>query len=150
MIPTQNNPHGTEFYVMCPGENERYHKLMISHDGSVNRNLKYNDVCTASKIDSEQEFIRINIAYNNRPGWFEVDDDTQTMVEYPLYHMISRSKEYSYVSFTWEILKFFFKHNNIIPNWLNCHWNWGWFDEEKGEWTGAMGKVWNLHTFIKT
>ena len=40
-----------------------------------------------------------------------------------------------------ELLSKFFSIHNIEPNWLNCGFSWGWYDEELGEWTGCMGKV---------
>ena len=146
MIPPQDNPHGTLFNVMCPGENERYHKLMIFHDGSVNRNLKYKDVCPVAELDSEPEYHHINIAYNQDHPWFEFNDESKAMIEYPLPNTPSHlnvrlSKNHATISYTWEILKIFFDHNNIVPNWINCHQTWGWLDYETGKWTGAVGKV---------
>ena len=140
MIPGSQPAGGTLFYVMCPGENERYHKLMIFHDGTVNRNLKYKDVCPVAELESEPEYHNINIAYNNYPGWFHVDD-TNTMEEYPLSKTLKISKNHIQISFSWEILKLFFNHFNIIPSWINCNQTWGWIDEDTGKWTGAVGKV---------
>ena len=28
-----------------------------------------------------------------------------------------------------------------MPNWINCNYTWGWFDDETGQWTGAVGQV---------
>ena len=146
MIPPQDNPHGTLFNVMCPGENERYHNLMIFHDGSVNRNLKYKDVCPVAELDSEPEYHHINIAYNNDQPYFEFNDESKAMTKYPLSNTPSNlnfrlSKNHPTIPYSWEILKIFFDHNNIVPNWIDCNQNWGWFDHETGKWTGATGKV---------
>ena len=146
MIPPQDNPHGTLFNVMCPGENERYHNLMISHDGSVNRNLKYKDVCPVAELPSEPEYHHINIAYNNFYTWFRLDAESKAMIEYPLPDTdpdsnLRLSKNHPLISYNWEILKLFFNHNNIIPNWIYCNQKWGWFDKDTGKWTGAVGKV---------
>ena len=48
---------------------------------------------------------------------------------------------YSYIAENDEILSKFFLHNNIIINWIDCNYTWGWFDYETGKWTGAVGKV---------
>ena len=48
---------------------------------------------------------------------------------------------YSFIPWDWEILETFFLNNDIVPVWINCHFTWGWYDEEAGKWTGAVGKV---------
>ena len=35
----------------------------------------------------------------------------------------------------------FFKNYDIIPSWINCNYTWGYYDEDLGKWTGAVGKV---------
>ena len=131
---------------MCPGENERYHNLMISHDGSVNRDLEYKDVCPVAELDSEPDYHHINIAYNNDAPYFHVDNQTETMTEYPLSNTpfsgnMRLSKNHPQIAYPWDILKIFFDHNNIVPNWIDCNYTWGWFDYETEKWTGAVGKV---------
>ena len=44
-------------------------------------------------------------------------------------------------SWDWEILSKFLAIHNIEPNWLDCNFTFGWFDEDLGGWTGCMGKV---------
>ena len=82
---------------------------------------------------------RVNIAYNNDPEYFEVDDVTGDMVKYPV--DILRSAEYSHIPYDWEILDAFFFNHKIVPVWINCNNTFGWYDEEYGNWTGAVGKV---------
>ena len=48
---------------------------------------------------------------------------------------------YSFISEDDEILSMFFLNYNIIINWIDCNYTWGWFDYETGKWTGAVGKV---------
>ena len=141
MIPPQDNPHGTLFNVMCPGDNERYHNLMISHDGSVNRDLEYKDVCPVAELESEPDYHHINIAYNNEQSLFEFNNETETMIEYKTSYILELSKDHPTISYSWEMLKIFFDHNNIVPNWIDCNYTWGWFDDETEKWTGAVGKV---------
>ena len=129
---------------MCPGENERYHKLKISHDGTVNRNSNLKDLCL--EIDFEPEYHSINIAYNNYPPYFKFDDESKAMIEYPLpdtdpSENLRLSKEHPMSVYSGEILKLFFKQFNLVPNWIFCQQTWGWFDGETGKWTGAVGKV---------
>ena len=66
------------------------------------------------------------------------------MVEYP-----ANSVEgiYSNIPYDFEILEIFFKNKNVIVNWIYCNYTWGWFDDETGRWTGAVGKV-KLNTFL--
>ena len=80
--------------------------------------------------------LSINVAYNNDPGYFEIVNNS--MVEYP-----ANSVEgiYSNIPYDFEILEIFFKNKNVIVNWIYCNYTWGWFDDETGRWTGAVGKV---------
>ena len=75
----------------------------------------------------------INVAYND-DSYFEIVDNS--MVEYTV--AIIEGK-YSNIPFDFEILEEFFENKNI--NWINCNYQWGWYDEETGRWTGAVGKV---------
>ena len=75
----------------------------------------------------------INVAYND-DSYFEIVDNS--MVEYPAYII---KGEYTNIPYEFEILEKFFK--NKIINWINCHSTWGWYDDETGRWTGAVGKV---------
>ena len=86
--------------------------------------------------------LRINVAYNNDPGYFEMVNNS--MFEYPAY-LIEGVK--SQLSYDFEILETFFKTKNVIIKWTNCNFNWGWFDGETGRWTGAVGKV-KMNTFL--
>ena len=77
----------------------------------------------------------INVAYNDEPGFFEIVDNS--MVEYTV--AVIDGKYRSNIPFDFEILEEFFENKNI--NWINCNYQWGWYDEETGRWTGAVGKV---------
>ena len=60
------------------------------------------------------------------------------MVRYPVdpRRISTHSNIYDY-----EILETFFRNHDIVPVWLNSHYSWGWYDEEAGRWTGAVGMV---------
>ena len=107
---------------------------MMYNNGSVSKNVRYQDLCV--------ERFAVNVAYNHDPKWFEVEDNS----------LVDLRKKYGYTHGEWvgvysyladndEILSKFFLNNNIIINWIDCNYTWGWFDYETGKWTGAVGKV---------
>ena len=107
---------------------------MMYNNGSVSKNVRYQDLCV--------ERFAINLAYNYEPWQFEVENNT----------MVDLREKYgklhgkfvgvlSYIAEDDEILSMFFFNNNIIINWIDCNYTWGWFDYETGKWTGAVGKV---------
>ena len=100
------------------------------NNGSVSKNLKYEDICTSKKF-------LINIAYNIEPGWFEINKNS--MVEWNNYFPIIN--EMSHLSFDYEILSIFFLNNNILVTWIDCNRTMGIYDYETGKWTGTVGKV---------
>ena len=107
--------------------------LSLLRDATVRGGIHYHDVCKVA--DS------VTIAYNNDYGQrFEVDPDTQTMVEYPVRPFKGL---YSYIPRQWEIIKPFLDLNSLTATWIDCHYSWGRLYEETGTWTGAVGKVKN-------
>ena len=104
---------------------------MIFNNGTTNGNLNYKELC------KEEHTVRI--AHNNDPDLFEIDNITNTMVEYPYWWPIVNG--WSEKSHEYVILKSFFANYNIKPTWINCNYTWRWFDEETGHWTGAVGQV---------
>ena len=105
--------------------------MMIFKNGTTKDNLQYKDLC------KEEHHVRI--AYNNEVDWFEIDNITNSMVEYP--HWKIMVGDYGQLSDEYEILKTFFSKFNIKPTWINCNYTWGLFDDETGHWTGAVGQV---------
>ena len=118
-----------DFTIQCPNLDHQL-SLSLLRDATVHGDIHYYDVCKVS--DS------VTIAYNNEPWYFEVDPETQTMVEYPVR---PGNGWYSYIPKDWEIIKPFLDHYSLTPTWIDCDFTWGWLDEEKGTWTGAVGKV---------
>ena len=78
----------------------------------------------------------INVAYNDDPGFFEIVNNS--MVEYPAFVV---DGDNSYIPYDFEILEHFLKSYVIAINWIDCNYTWGWYDDETGRWTGAVGKV---------
>ena len=104
---------------------------MIFKNGKTKENLQYKDLC--------KEVHNVRIAYNNEVDFFEIDNITNTMVEYDLPALMFQ--DYSEIAYEYEILKTFFTKFNVKPTWINCNYTWGWFDDEAGHWTGAVGQV---------
>ena len=120
-----------QFVMTCPGmSHSSTFTLHMRDSGEVDEGKVWGDLCREK---------RVNIAYNNDPGYFEVNDKTGDMVRYPVFPITGLS---DYIPWEWETLESFFINYNIVPVWINCHYTWGWYDEEAGKWTGAVGKVW--------
>ena len=119
-----------QFVMTCPGmSHSSTFTLHMRDNGEVDDGKVWGDLCREK---------RVNIAYNNYPGLFEVNEDTGEMVRYPVKPVPG---VYEYIPYDWEILETFFLNNDIIPAWINCHYTWGSYDKELGKWTGAVGKV---------
>ena len=91
----------------------------------------YKEICSG-------EPKKVNLGYKSET-WFQVENNS-------LVHIPRKLKEnihgiYSFMSKDWEVLSKFFVIYNIEPNWLDCGFSWGWYDEELGGWTGCVGKV---------
>ena len=112
----------TIFHFQCPGNSSHSHTLLLYKDGQVNREIA--EVCS-------DQFVRV--AFNQWPGSFEVTNDNNTMVEYPI--------DLDWGVYTWEILSSFFKINKLTPIFADCNNTWGWLDEDTGLWNGAVAMV---------
>ena len=118
------------FTLQCPNQDNQLN-LTLFHGATVGNDIHYYDVCKVS-------VGKVTIAYNTDPGWFEVDHETQTVVEYPVRPVKGIS---SYIAWDWELIKPFLYHYNLTPTWIDCNFTWGMLDKETGTWTGAVGKV---------
>ena len=61
---------------MCYGYSKSvvHEKVFISSDGRVNKNNHIDDLCVEKHV---------NMAYNNDPGFFLIDNTTSTILEDP-------------------------------------------------------------------
>ena len=84
--------------------------------------------------------LSVYVAYNDDPAYFAIVNNS--MLEYPVQNFEGL---YSQLPFDFEILEIFFENRNIT--WINCNYTWGWYDDETGRWTGAVGKV-KMNTFM--
>ena len=115
--------------IKCKITSSKTHDVLISREV---RWRSYKEICSG-------ELKKVNLGYNNDWGILKVENNI--LMQYP------RAAKFLYgtcsaMSFDWEIFSKFFSIHNIEPNWLDCNYTWGWYDEDLGGWTGCMGKVW--------
>ena len=94
--------------------------------GKVNRDVA--DVCQGGNI---------RVAFNQDVGFFEVEDNK--MVEY---NGLGLGFATNY-----EILSSFFIANRLTATFFDNNYTWGFWDEEAGQWRGAVAMV---RTYIDT
>ena len=116
-----------QFVMTCPGmSHSSTFTLHMRDNGAIDDNKSWKKLCREKKV---------NIAYNNEPGNFEVDEEKGVLKTFP-YLKSSLS-----ISWNYEILESFFRRHHIVPTWLNSNYDWGTFDQKLGRWSGAVGKV---------
>ena len=91
----------TIFNFLCPGNSSQSHTLLLFEDGHVNKEIT--EVCK-DKI--------VRVAFNQDPAIFEVNKETNAMIEYPV--LPSRSR-------VWEILSSFFTKHKLTPIFYDCN-----------------------------
>ena len=114
--------------MKCEVASNTTHNALISKEISYR---SYKEICSG-------EPKKVNLGYNNDWRILKVEDNT--LIPYPEYGTYEYGEESAF-TFDWEILSKFISIHNIEPNWLNCNYTWGWYDEDLGGWTGCMGKV---------
>ena len=110
--------------MKCEVTSNTTHDVLISKEISYK---SYKEICSG-------EPKKVNMGYNNDPKAMSVENNT-------LVHLPRKNGVNTAMAWDWEILSKFFSIHNIEPNWLNCNYTWGWYDEDLGGWTGCMGKV---------
>ena len=104
-----------------------------THDVLISKEIiwkSYKEICSGEKT-------KINLGYNNC-NILKVENNT--LMPYPAIGTFLYGEK-SQLSQDWEVFSKFFAIYNIEPNWLNCNYSWGYYDEELGGWTGCLGKV---------
>ena len=106
---------------------------MMQDNGSVSNNVKNRNIC--------KEQFPVHVAYNHETEYFEIENNSMVdiVVKYQYLHGLHTNSYY--ISTNDEILSIFFKHYDINVKWINCNYTWGWYDDETGKWTGAVGQV---------
>ena len=114
--------------MKCQITSRTTHNVLISKKISYK---SYKEICSGEKT-------QVNLGFNNDYNILKVENNT--LKPYPPVgtHLFGERSE---VSYDWEVLSKFFSIHNIEPNWLDCEYSWGWYDEEQGGWTGCVGKV---------
>ena len=129
-----HNDKAAYLKITCSGVYNNFPlKLKILKDGSVNK--EYKNIC-----HEPQHYATIAYNYN----WLEINNESE-MIEHPVEPITGL---YSYIPYDYEILKSFFENYHIKPTWIDSNGTDGWFDEETGHWTGAVGKVIQIFQMI--
>ena len=89
---------GIIFQYFCQGESHSSRLLLTQ--GNVNKRVA--DVCTT--------FREVRIVYKQDPPWFELDTDTNTIVDQG-----SKGRD-------GEILSHFLQSHKLIPTWIDYDW----------------------------
>jgi hypothetical protein len=103
--------------------------MLLTKNGKVNRGI--DEVCT-------DKFVRV--AFNQDSESFEVNTETNALIEYPM-----KAGE---PAWPWEILSSFFANNKLTPTFKDCNQTWGSLDEDTGLWNGAVAMVKLLGYFL--
>ena len=114
--------------------NTTYHVLISKEIGYKS----YKEICSG-------ETKKVNLGYwgnfkADGADVFKVENNSLVHIPRELYFYIP-GQQASNMAYDWEILSKFFTIYNIEPNWLDCNYSSGWYDDELGGWTGCMGKV---------
>ena len=93
----------------------------------------YKEICSG-------EPKKVNLGFNYKSRSLEVENNSLVHIPriFPGHYIVGKESSLPYV---WEVFSKFFSIHNIEPNWLDCDYTYGWYDEELGGWTGCVGKV---------
>ena len=117
------------FKMKCQVTSDTTHNVLISKEVSYK---SYKEICSG-------EPKKVNLGFNNDRDILKVENKSIVHTHRNL--KVGIHGLYTSMPYEWEILSKFFSMHNIEPNWLNCNYTWGWYDEDLGGWTGCMGKV---------
>ena len=116
--------------MKCQVTSDTTYSVLISKEISYK---SYKEICSG-------EPKKLNLGYNFEKNGFVVENNS-------LAHIPTRTLDdyipgkYSNMAMHWEVLYSFFAIYNIEPNWLDCNYVTGDYDEELGGWTGCIGQV---------
>ena len=108
-----------------------------AHDVLINKEISYKnykEICSG-------EPKKVNLGFNYDYYW---KIENNTLMPFPNSCVVENNCVHGQdtkLSQGWEIFVKFLLIHNIEPNWLDCNYTWGWYDEDLGGWTGCMGKV---------
>ena len=118
------------FKMKCRVTSDTSHEVLLSKEIIYK---SYKEICIG-------EPKKVNFGYWGNVHLFKVENNS-------LVHILKELVDYqhgerTHMALDWEVLSKFFSTHNIEPNWLDCNYTTGWYDEELEEWNGCMGKVW--------
>ena len=121
--------------MKCQVTSNITHGILISNK---TRYRSYKQICIG-------EPKKVNLGYN--AGFssdtifqdFKIENNSIVHITRNLSHYLHGNL--SSMPLEYEILVPFFSTHNIEPNWLDCNFTFGWYDDEQGRWRGCVGKV---------
>ena len=102
----------------------------MKDDAIVNWDNTFNDKC-------KEKHVNIATTTITGGGHWTINNDTGEVVRTDPMPMSG----WSSIPWEWEIYIAFYDIHNIIPFWKTCNDTWGFFHEERGRFTGAVGRV---------
>ena len=128
-IPRKRSSQSFVTKLKCSINSNTTHDVLISKEIVYK---SYKEICSG-------EPKKVNLGYWGNWDYFKVEDNS-------LVHTPRKPDDFIYgthysLSYDWEVLSKFFSMYNIEPNWLDCNYNAGHYDDELGGWTGCVGKV---------
>ena len=120
--------------MKCEVTSNTTHGVLISKDISFK---SYKEICSGEKK-------KVNLGFNNDHLMLKVENNT--LMPYPPIGTYLYG-ENSALSYSWEVLLKFLSIHSIEPNWLNCDFTWGWFEEELGHYFSYPLLVLHLYFF---
>lgn len=120
--------------MACEATSNTIHDVLLSKDIPYK---SFKEICSG-------EPKKVNLGYFGDWGHFKVENNS--LVHTPRAATPRIADEYihgkrSNMPMDWEVLSKFFSNYNIEPNWLDCNFITGDYDEELGGWTGCIGQV---------
>ena len=136
-IPAKKSSQSFVTQMKCEATSDKTHHVLIGQEIGYK---SYKEICSG-------EPKKVNLGYNMDKKTLEVENNS--LVQLPIYSI----SVYIFGSAFWrpkgwEVLGRFFSIHNIQPNFLDCNWSWGWYDQELQMWTGCVGKVWGTEYWI--
>ena len=128
-IPRHRSSQSFLTQMKCQVTSDTTHSVLISKEIGYK---SYKEICSG-------ETKKVNLAYWGSYEYSKVENNSLVHIPRELKYYIDDQR--SNMAYDWEILSKFFTIYNIEPNWLDCNYSSGWYDDELGGWTGCMGKV---------
>ena len=130
-IPRQKSSQSFVFQMKCQVNSRTSHGVLISKEISYK---SYKEICSGEKK-------KVNLGYWGNWADWKVENNTMVHIPRVLEYRNNIYGAISAMPYEWEILSKFFSFHNIEPNWLDCKFSTGWYDDELGGFTGCLGKV---------